>query len=100
MSLDLVVEPAPGAEELLATLEGAGDEHYLALDSLVATLLSGPGAIEVGVSGHEAPADERARDFEQLLGLLERLGEVHDARDGRRLVGAARAEAIRDFAGG
>jgi hypothetical protein len=51
------------------------------------------------VAGHEATAEERARDFEQLLGRLERLGTVQDARDGRPLVGAARDEAIREFAG-
>jgi hypothetical protein len=100
VSLDLVVDPTPGAEELLATLDGAGDERWVTLDSLVAALLVGPRAIEVGVSGHEAAAADRARDFEQLLGMLERLGPVRDARDGRPLVGAARAEAIREFAGG
>ena len=85
-------------------MEGAGDERYLALDTLVATIVivgdGGPRSIEVGVSGHEASPEERAREFEQLLGVLERLGVVQDARDGRPLVGETRAEAIREFAGG
>jgi hypothetical protein len=94
----------PEADQVLATLEGDGYERYLALDTLVATLLiaaeGGLRSIEVGVSGHEAPPEERARDFEQVLDVLERLGSVQDARDGRPLVGETRDDAIREFAGG
>ena len=104
MSLDLHVVPSPHAESLLEGLEGAGDERYFFRESLVATILlvhreGELASVEVGVSGHDVDAAARARGFEELLTLLEGLGPVYDARDGRQLVGAARTEAIRDFAG-
>ena len=84
------------------TLEGEGDERYIALETLVATLFivrnGGLTSIEVGVSGHEAAADERGRDFEQLLARLEQLGTVYDVQVGLPLVGSVREAAIHGFA--
>jgi hypothetical protein len=79
--LDLEPLLAAGAEE-------AGGELVWTRETLVAQLLPGEGELEVGVVGHEAPAERRAAEFRELLDVLLAVaaragGSVHDRQLGR-----------------
>jgi len=70
--------------------EATGDELSWEREALTATFLLTPAEIGVGVSGNHAPRADRARDFEELLGVLlsvaGRIGaRVHDPQLGRDL---------------
>ena len=78
------------ARAVLAGAEDHGDELYWERDALSATFLLTPDEIGVGVTSDDAPRAERARDFEELLGvvldLAQRVGaRVHDPQLGRDL---------------
>jgi hypothetical protein len=91
------------ARAALAGAEQAGDELSWERDALTATFVLTPAEIGVGVSGEDAPREDRARDFEELLvtvvGLAERLGaRVHDPQLGRDLGPADVPAAVAFFA--
>jgi hypothetical protein len=81
--LDLEPLLAAGADE-------AGGELVWTRETLVAQLLPGDRELEVGVVGHEAPVERRARDFREVLAVLLAIAErgggvVHDPQLGRDL---------------
>ena len=83
-------------------LEPGADEVVWARGGLAATILVAAESVEVGVSGAEAPAEERARDLRELLGLLldvaERAGgRLHDEQLGRVLDAGGAEAAVEGF---
>jgi hypothetical protein len=88
-----------------AALGGEPDEDELVWerDAVTATIVLTPEEIGIGVVGDDAPREQRAREFEELLRLLldlaDRLGaELHDEQFGRALGLEDVADAVRDFA--
>jgi len=92
--------------ELARAILGAGpgcDELLWVRDALTATVVLTPEEIDVGIVGDDAPRADRARDFEELLGvaldLACRLGaDIHDPQLGRELRPEDVPDAVHRFA--
>lgn len=91
------------ARTLLADAEDGGDELLWSRGPVSAEFLLTRTEIDVGVTGDEAAAADRARAFESLLGrvleLAVRLGaRVHDPQLGRDVTAEDVDAAVREFA--
>jgi len=109
VSYDLVLLPTAGpldvdrARDAFRIAEGEGEELVWEAQALTATILLTPAEIGIGVSGEDAPAAERARDFAALLdAILEAAAvtraRVHDPQLGRDLGRGDIADAVAQFA--
>lgn len=109
MSYDLSIVKHDGeldttlAHELLGG-DPVYDEIDWVRDGLTASILVLPEAIGLGISGNDAPADIRARDFDELLRALlhaaQRLGaELYDEQRGHTITTDDIRDVVRGFAG-